>query len=70
MYEHASNGPDFVTDLSRIVKLLRLIALASSIWHDCAKGPLNQLSCLLRILAVLCGSICGFGTEEPKSVLR
>ena len=30
-FGHASNGPDFVTDLSRNVNLLRLIALASSI---------------------------------------
>ena len=29
-FGHASNGPDFVTDLSRNVNLLRLIALASS----------------------------------------
>ena len=30
-FGHASNGPDFDTDLSRNVNLLRLIALASSI---------------------------------------
>ena len=30
-FGHASNGPDFVTDLARNVNLLRLIALASSI---------------------------------------
>ena len=30
-FGHASNGPDFVTDLSRNVNLLRLTALASSI---------------------------------------
>ena len=30
-HRDASNGPDFVTDLSRNVNLLRLIALASSI---------------------------------------
>jgi hypothetical protein len=30
-FGHASTGPDFDTDLSRNVNLLRLIALASSI---------------------------------------
>jgi hypothetical protein len=30
-FGHAGNGPDFVTDLSRDVNLLRLIAVASSI---------------------------------------
>ena len=30
-FGHASNGPDFDTDSSRNVNLLRLIALASSI---------------------------------------
>ncbi len=30
-FGHGNNGPDFVTDLSRNVNLLRLIAVASSI---------------------------------------
>ncbi len=51
-FGHASNGPDFDTDMSRIVNLVRLIALSSLIYH-CFKGSFTQVSCLRHILAVL-----------------
>jgi hypothetical protein len=61
-FAHASNGPDFDTDLSRIVNLLHLIAfkLAISIWH-CLKGLFNQVSCLrlIRVVVVFC-DVCGW----------
>jgi hypothetical protein len=46
-FGRASNGPDFDTDLSRNVNLLRLI------------GSFNQVSCLRHIVVVLC-DICGW----------